>query len=345
MARRRLSPLPSGVGDDLAPHTEPSLATEMVPRAERAAAPIARVAADAAAASALEEMAEALRSAREEGRLLLDLPLGAVVADHLARDRVSPGAGVADEDMETLIASIRAHGQRTPIEVTALVPGPDGPRYGLISGWRRLAALTALEAETGEPRFATVRALVLRPESAEDAYLAMVEENEIRLGLSQYERARIALLAAERGVFPDPEAALGALFATASKAKRSRIRSFLDLVRALDGTLRFPRAIPERLGLRLVERLREGQGGRIAAALVAASPATPAEELALLERLVAPSRPAGASRPAPEPLLPGVTLATRLAGRTLTLTLKGRGVGPDLEAAVRAALAGLDRPR
>ena len=114
--------------------------------------------------------------------------------------------------------------------------------YGLISGWRRLAALKALHAETGEARFATVQALVRRPETAADAYVNMVEENEIRLGLSHYERARVAALATERGIFESEKKALLALFATASRAKRSRIRAFLDIYHALDGTSAVSRA-------------------------------------------------------------------------------------------------------
>ena len=116
--------------------------------------------------------------------------------------------------------------------------------YGLISGWRRLQALKALHAETGEPRFATVQALVRRPETAADAYVTMVEENEIRLGLSHYERARVAALATARGVFPTEDDALRALFATASRPKRSRIRAFLDIFHALDGVPALPRPPP-----------------------------------------------------------------------------------------------------
>ena len=106
--------------------------------------------------------------------------------------------------MASLRESLRLHGQRTPIEVTPLVAEGHGAAlpYGLISGWRRLQALKALHAATGEPRFATVQALVRRPETAADAYVTMVEENEIRLGLSHYERARVAALATARGVFP-----------------------------------------------------------------------------------------------------------------------------------------------
>ncbi len=251
MARRRLAPMALPVPEGPAPDGRPD-----VPRAEHLA-PIARVAAEAAGTAALQELSETLARARETGRMVLDLALDAIAPDHLARDRIP----AEDAEMATLRESIRAHGQRTPIEVTPLAVSSTGDAlpYGLISGWRRLAALKALHAETGEARFATVQALVRRPETAADAYVTMVEENEIRLGLSQYERARVAALATERGVFASEKAALLALFATASRPKRSRIRAFLEIYHALDGTLRFPAALPERLGLALVERLRAGR--------------------------------------------------------------------------------------
>jgi ParB family chromosome partitioning protein len=330
MARRRLAPLPltSGLAD--------------VPRAEQPhhapglpAAPIARVAAEAAGSAALQELADTLKRARETGRLVLDLPLDAIAPDHLARDRIGDRLPAEDAEMTALRESIRAHGQRTPIEV---VPVSGALSWGLLSGWRRLVALKALFAETGEARFSTVQALVRRPETAADAYVAMVEENEIRLGLSQYERARVAARAAARGVFEDEEAALRALFFTASRPKRSRIRAFLALVHELDDALSFPAAIPERLGLALALRLREGRGPAIAAALADAAPATPEAELALLARL---ARPAAAPRPAPSTraLAPGLALETRLADGRLTLTLKGRAVDQGLAARVEAAVA------
>lgn len=335
MARRRLA---------LGP-----IETAGVPRAEQPAgalslsptAPIARVAAEAAGAAALQELADSVARARDEGRMVLDIPLGDIAPDHLTRDRIP----AEDEDMAALRASIRAHGQRTPIEVTPLVGnngggstgsgGPGALPYGLISGWRRLAALKTLHAETGAARFATVQALVRRPETAADAYVTMVEENELRVGLSQYERARVAALAAARGVFPDEEAALRALFASASRPKRSRIRAFLELYHGLDGVLRFPAHLPERLGLALVERLRAGGRDGIAAALAAADPATPEAELAALAALVAPPP---AAKPVAEPFRPGVTLETRLKGRTLSFTLRGPGVTPALVEELRARL-------
>ena len=331
MARRRLAPVAS---------MDPDAAVSSVPRAERSAgasAPIAQVAAEAAAGAALEEMAETLRAAREEGRFVLDLPLTEIALDHLVRDRIL----TEDEEMAALKESIRLHGQRTPIEVTLLGREAGTLPYGLVSGWRRLTALAALYTETGEPRFARVRALVLRPESAEAAYVAMVEENEIRVGLSQYERARIAARATERGVFPDIEAALRALFATASRPKRSRIRAFLEIYDALDSALRFPQAIPERLGLRLVERLREGQGPCIAARLVESPATTADEEIALLEDLARPVHPVPA-RPAETELRPGVRMGLVGRGGAWTLVLKGRGVSPALAEELKDLLQRLD---
>jgi hypothetical protein len=327
MARRRLTPTAALVAD--VPRAEHPLALPGL----AATAPIARVAAEAAGAAAVNEMAETLRRARDEGRMVVDLPLAAIAADHLLRDRMP----AEDADAVALRASLRLHGQRTPIEVTPLA----GPLpYGLISGWRRLEALKALLAETGDPRFATVLALVRRPETAQDAYVAMVEENEIRAGLSQYERARVAARATERGVFASEKAALLALFATASRPKRSRIRAFLEIYHALDESLRFPAHLPERLGLALVERIRAGGGAAVAAALAAGDPRTPEAELAILARAARAPRPVreqGEREQAAE-IRPGVRLAETLRGRTLTLRLTGEGVGPELQAEIRRLL-------
>ena len=325
MARRRL--LPANAAPD-------------VPRAERASAafppvPIARVAADATGVATARELAAALETARESGRLVLDLPLDAIAPDHLARDRLPAD----DAEMAALRDSLHAHGQRTPIEVTPLAGSLP---YGLISGWRRLTALKALHAETADSRFATIRALVRQPETARDAYVCMVEENEIRTGLSQYERARVAAMAAARGVFEDEETALKELFATASRPKRSRIRAFLELYHGLDSALRFPAHIPERLGLALVERLREGHTSRIVATLAQENPETPEDELALLATLGRPSPKTAAAPTTVREIRPGIVIEQALRGHTLTLRLKGRGVTPEFVAAVEAALDRLE---
>jgi ParB-like chromosome segregation protein Spo0J len=338
MARRRLTLGPLS-GDTLdVPRAEHGSAVASPALSLNPTAPIARVAAEAAGAAALQELTEAVARARDEGRMVLDLPLDAIAPDHIARDRIGDRIAADGEDMAALRESIRLHGQRTPIEVTPLVPdGRAGALpYGLISGWRRLQALKALHAGTGEPRFSTVQALVRRPETAADAYVTMVEENEIRLGLSHYERARVAARATARGVFATEDEALRALFATASRPKRSRIRAFLEIVHALDDALRFPAHLPERLGLALVERLRSnpGERARIATALAAADPGTPEAELAALAAILASPKPA----PTREALAPGLALETRLKGRTLTLKLTGEAVSPALAADLRTLL-------
>lgn len=234
--------------------------------------PIAQVAADASATAALRALSDSMAAVRAEGRLVARLPLDAVVPDHLVRDRIEAD----DEAMAALTASIRQHGQRTPIEVADLGDG----RYGLISGWRRLTALGRLAA--GEARFGTVLALVRRPGSAAEAYVAMVEENEVRSGLSHYERARIVARAAALGVFGSEKEALSRLFAHASRARRSKVGSFLRVYHALDGALRFPAALPERSGLQLA-RLAEADPSAVAAlgaALTADPPATAEAEAA-----------------------------------------------------------------
>jgi ParB/RepB/Spo0J family partition protein len=323
--RKRLSPAALAGPEVSAPETKTAFGWSG--HAARRA-PIADVSGEAAQQSAFEEVADELRRARSEGRMVLRLPLSAVEAGHLVRDRV-----VADpEDMEVLKTSLRDRGQQTPVEVVELGAG----RYGLISGWRRLMALQALSAEDPDS-FGFVQALVRAPDTAAEAYRAMVEENEIRADLSFYERARIAVQAARQGIYSDTKAAVQSLFSAARAPKRSKILSFAVLVEALDDHLRFPTAIPEKLGLPLVAALQERTGFRrsLTEALRKAAPADAAAERAVLERAL---KGQGAARARPdkgEQVAPGVTL---MPGRG-RLTLSGKGVDGALIEDLRAWLA------
>ncbi len=244
------------------------------------APPIAQVAGEAATRAALDELTGALMDARQQGRLIEALPLEAINAHYLVRDRLVQD----DDEMAALMASLRGRGQQTPIEVAAL-PAPDGgPAYGLISGWRRLNALIRLYEETNESRFASVKALVVNPDTAQDAYVAMVEENEIRVNLSLFERANIARRATEEGLFPTAQRAVLALFATTTRSKRSKISTFVTLVAALDSMLCYPTAIPEKLGLTLAKALGEDDGlrQRIRHRLMVDPPQNAAQELRIL---------------------------------------------------------------
>lgn len=277
--------------------------------------PVARIAAEAATQAALEDLASELRQARNSGRMVMDLPLPLVKATHLQRDRMH----MDPEDMASLKASIRNRSQQVPIEVVAL---PDG-RYGLISGARRLAALTALEAETGDRRFATVKALMRPFEAAPEAYLAMVEENEIRADLSFYERGRLAHEAARLGVFDSPAAAVRILFQHAPAPKRSKILSFVALHQALGHVLRFPEAIPEKLGLALVKAIEADPEltRRIAADLEEVE--TALEERAVLDRTLSKRE---IVRQDGDAIDQEVGQEIRLRGRTGRITLTGKGV-------------------
>lgn len=295
-------------------------------------APIADVASEASATAALEELSREMQDARDAGRMITALPLSQIRLDHLVRDRIAN----QDADMEALLTSLRARGQQTPVEVVALEDGS----YGLISGWRRCTALAQLHSEgVGD---GTVLAIKRRPDDASDAYLAMVEENEIRVGLSYFERARIAAKAVEQGVYETEKQALLSLFGSASRAKRSKIRSFLSLVASLDGVLRFPQSIGERLGLQLSAALEKDAGfaARVVKALEAARPATAEAELKVLAdvmgRKTGSDKGGQTAKPDPKSgfsdrdLRPG--LSVRVHKSDGRVELSGPALTPDLRA-------------
>ena len=281
--RKRLSPAQNTYLAG-APESKSALAGPL-PTPAASAAPIAQVAGAASTEAALQEVTQVLHQARARGLMIEEIALEQIDETHLVRDRITQD----EDEMEALMGSLRARGQQTPIEVVPLQGRIDGKRWGLISGWRRLSALRRLYAEASEPEFAKVKALVIRPDSAEAAYVAMVEENEIRVNLSHYERARIAVRALKEGVFPSQKKALQGLFANAPRAKRSKIGSFITLVEALDAVLYFPTAISEKLGLALVRQIGEAPGfaAGLKAALQAAERGTAAEELAVLNAALA----------------------------------------------------------
>jgi hypothetical protein len=261
----------------------PELETKSISRyplgvAPKTRAPIADVAQDASASAALTEIAQTLTDARAEGRLIQRIPLDQITDDYLVRDRIA----VDDAEMATLQDSLRERGQQTAIEVTAL----DGGRYGLISGWRRVQALRAIAASDA-------LAIIRTPQDSAEAYLAMVEENEIRVGLSYYERARIVARAVDQGIYPRDRVALNALFHAASRPKRSKIGSFVGIVRALDDHLRFPTGLTERTGLALAQALEADPvlTTRITTALDHAAPHTAEQEAAVLAKAMTPEAP------------------------------------------------------
>jgi len=281
-----------------------------------AAPPIARVAGESAGGGE-----RALAMADEAGRLIHAVPISSINMFHLTRDRIK----ASDEGMEALRASILSHGQRMPVE---LMPTEAEPPYhfGLISGYRRMRAIMDLARDhPGDARFNTVKAFVRQPDDLRGAYVAMVEENEIREDVSHFERARVALMAARAGVFDSVADAVDVLYAAGSKARRSKIRSFVSVVEELGGSLVFPQAINERLGLRLAEAIRAGRGKRLAKALDTGTYEDPIGQNAALEGVlkdkVSHAKPSGADRKVShaKPTSPALAERSLRSGGTLSL--------------------------
>ncbi len=270
--------------------------------------PIADVAGDTAGHAALEEVAREMTAAETEGRIVKKLAISMIDRDGLERDR----RHIDREELEALTASIEARGQQTPIEVMATENG----RFTLISGLRRLMALDALGQEE-------VLTFVRKPESAAEAYVAMVEENEIRAALSFYERAAIAWDATDAGVFPDAATAVAVLFGNASPAKRWKIHKFGTIHALLGDVLKFPEALPEKFGLALVERLESDHAffRRLKDRLRKTPAREAVAERATLEKAMREGK-ATPAKPARETLAPGLTLEAK-AGRVV---LSGKDV-------------------
>lgn len=337
----------------------------------RAVAPIAQVAAESAAQAPvtstearaeqarLQSEADRLHRAEAEGLLMAELPLADIEADALVRDR-----SVLDEaEMDELRLSIAAHGLRLPIEVFDLAePEQDGPRYGLVSGYRRLLATRALLDLTGQDRYQTIRAVIRPRQQADAAFVAMVEENEVRAELSQFERGRIAVIAAQQGAFVNVEEAVNRLFATASKAKRSKVRSFAMIFEELGDMLIFPENLSEKRGLRLAGALRHGAEPLLREALATGQGTDPDAEWAQIEAVIdrteaGPRHVQRGGRPRkPAPVLgwrnaevmetsAGITIRRSSDDQGYILRFEGRGIDSELmDSLVCEIRALLERP-
>jgi len=201
--------------------------------------------------------ARAWRDALADGLVLSRVPLDQIATDGLPRDRLDLAGVAAADEMDELKASIRAHGQKEPIELYRDREG----RLQLKKGWRRLTALTALYAETGEPQFATALARIDETGGHDRLrqYVDMVEENILRQDLTFAEMAQLAIDAALDPDIQDqrPEDMVNRLYASLHKVKRSYIRSFVELLSALGESLPAAKAIPRDLGVEAARALRE----------------------------------------------------------------------------------------
>lgn len=303
MAKRRLDP-PSA--DQLAA-MDAEFRSETPERPGRGAAPIAQVAGEAAhlgtgetpAAKMNRLDADKLRAAEEAGLLIEEIPLDQIKTDDLVRDRTI----IDQAELDELITSITINGLRLPVEVYKDGQGA----YQLISGYRRMLAFTAL-SKTYAGGYSKIKAIVRAPRDMATSFMAMVEENEIRANLSHYERGRIAVLAARQGAFNSTDEAVAQLFVAASKAKRSKVKSFAEVFECLGDVLQFPEDLTERRGLRIAAAIRHGVEDKLRDALEGAKGIESIDnEWALLEPIIerveaAPAPAVKMGRPKARPL-------------------------------------------
>lgn len=299
MAKRRRLETPST--DDLS-RIEEEFRSETFdrPASTRSVAPIAQIAADSAqhsqaggiearaARARTEADAARLVAAQAQGLLMTEIPLDDIDADAMIRDRLSMG----EAEMQELRQSIAAHGLRLPIEVFELqAPGPEGPRFGLLSGYRRLLAVRGLLDLTEADKYRSIKAIIRPQADRGHAFVSMIEENEVREQLSHFERGRISVIAANHGAFANTEDAVDKLFASGSKAKRSKIRSFALIFEELGDMLQFPEGLTERRGLQLASALRQGAEQRLRQALSECRPSDPEEEWLAIEQAIVTTDP------------------------------------------------------
>ena len=283
MAKRTKLTAPSA--DQLAA-LDADFRSENRPKPNPATAPIAQVSADAAMLGAGEPAqqkldrldAEVLRAAKEKGLLIAEIPTDQINADAMVRDRAS----LSQEELDELKTSIRKHGLRMPVEVFA----DDDGGYNLLSGYRRLMAVRGLAEFPSNTGYDKIIALVRPKADTAEAFVAMVEENEVRSNLSHFERGRIAVVAAQQGAYANTEAAIAALFQSGSPAKRSKVKSFAEVFEMLGDMLSFPERLSERRGLRLANALRQGAEKRLREVLAGGDAKTADEEWSLIEVVV-----------------------------------------------------------
>lgn len=350
MAKRKRLTAPSV--DDLKA-LDAEFRSETPPRPSPSTAPIAQVAADAAFAGKPETAqvrldrldAERLRDAEARGLVVTEIATHKIHTDAMIRDRTV----IDPDEMAELQASIAANGLRLPVEVFA-----DGEGYALLSGYRRLLAVRALEAAGPQDgRHTHIKAFVRPAQDTARTFAAMVEENEVRANLSHFERGRIAVIAAQEGAFDSTDAAVAGLFATASKAKRSKVKSFAEVFEVLGDLLKHAESLSERRGLRLAGALRQGAEARLRAALGAGQGGSADEEWAALEPVITaaeqgPREGPKMGRPkaqTPEAetetvqLRSGVTLRRGQDAKGAVIRIQGKSVTDDQMAAAMAALS------
>ena len=240
---------------------------------------------------------------------LTHIPIAEIDADALARDRTR-------HDEPALIELRALHRQVRPAHADrGLRPRrrPTRPSpHGLISGFRRLAAFRGLYEFDRPGKIRHHPRLPPHPADLAQAMTAMVEENAIRVEISPWEQAMIAVKAARSEAYPGIDAAIAAFYGNLNRLKRTRIRAVAQVADELDGWLTAPETLSLRQLLRLAPLIARGYGDLLRATLADTRNDPDAEWRALLPILArsrAPRarggrRPPRPPAPHPRPPLP-----------------------------------------
>ncbi len=249
---------------------------------ENAAALSERQQAEAAIRAENDRLAHEYVALKKNGQIVGRVDVTAIRTDKLIRDR----SITRDPELDELKASIKSVGLSNPIHVEEVADG-----YELIQGFRRLSAYRELLEETGDESYARIPAtLQARGAQLEQLYRRMVDENLVRRDISFAEMARLAMSYGDQtndtiGHGGDP---VDVLYASAGRQKRSYIRHFAYLLKALGPALKFPEALPRATGLSLLKLMdtQPNFTGQVRALLEGHPDRDAAMEVQLLRRAV-----------------------------------------------------------
>jgi ParB family chromosome partitioning protein len=212
-----------------------------------------------------------------------NIPLAEIDQGALTRDRTA----LDPEPQSELEQSIAVSGLRQPIEVFPLAEPRGEQRYGLLSGFRRLLAFRTQLENTGQDRYTTIPAFVRVRRDLAASLAAMVEENEIRAGISPFERGLIAVTARNMGAFASIEEAVDGLYPNANRFKRKRLRAMAFFAEEMDGQFTAPERFSERQAERISRAINAGFGDVIRTALEESSVKDPDHQWDLIQSILA----------------------------------------------------------
>lgn len=196
-----------------------------------------------------------------------------------------------EASLDELTQSIARDGLRTPVEVTPI----EGPRpYALLSGHRRHTAFTRL-AELRDT-WSTIPAFIRHPADIPHALRLIAEENAIRADISPWDQSRYAVEARNQGHFDTLDAAIGGLYASLSKQKRTRLRAVAEVVDHFEGQLTDPETLTQRKLTRIASAIRGDFTELMQTALSEQSDKSVAAQWHTLERILAEAEAEAAGR-------------------------------------------------